>query len=85
MQRRNETCNFQYMKPSDNGAKRIEEIRLVFTTAEKALRGKLSESRETSIVWTKLEEACMFATKGICLDEYVPKDNVPPLAGVVNG
>lgn len=57
------------MKPSEEGAKKIEAVREAFKTCEASLRELLSSSRETSLVWTSLEQACMWATKGICLDD----------------
>lgn len=73
---RNDSCNFDYMKPVDEDTiKRLEETRQVFKTAEQQLRAILNPSRETSLCWTSLEQACNAATKGICLDE---KFGVPP-------
>lgn len=65
---RNKTCNFQYMRPNSDNQNRIETVRTIFKLAEKELREVLNASRETSLVWTNLEQACMFAIKGICLD-----------------
>lgn len=72
---RNECCNFNYMKPSEEDTMRIEAVRAAFKTCEASLRAILTGSRETSLVWTSLEQACMWATKGICLDGTVVVPN----------
>lgn len=66
---RKDACNFDYIKPSENAQKRIEAVRAAFKNVENELRAALYSTRETSLVWTHLEQACMWATKGICLDD----------------
>ena len=66
---RKDACNFDYIRPSDCAQKRIEAVRTAFKNVENELRATLFNTRETSLVWTHLEQACMWATKGICLDD----------------
>ncbi len=61
------TCNLQWMKPNEEGQKKIEAVRAVFLEAEKGLREILDPCRESSLALTKLEESSNWAVKGICI------------------
>lgn len=61
------TCNLNWMKPNQEGQKKIEALREVFITAEAHMRELLNPGRESSLALTKLEETVMWATKSICI------------------
>lgn len=72
---RKSTCNLHYMSGfSEDVLGKMIQIRAILIEADSRLREILNPSRETSLVWTKLEEACMWAIKGLCLDATF-KDN----------
>jgi hypothetical protein len=56
---------FQFHKLNEGGIKHAQEIAAVFTELLERLRVLCPESREFSIVKTKLEEAAFFANKSI--------------------
>lgn len=49
----------------ENQKKKIENTREVFTEVAAFILKNMQNSREKSLVLTKLEEACMWAIKGI--------------------
>lgn len=79
------SCNFQWMKPNEEGQLRIESVRAAFMTLEKDLRNILPWSRETSLVWTNLEQACMWATKSLCLSNVNTDPTIFERSQVGNG
>lgn len=62
------TCNLQWMRPNEEGQKKIEVVRNLLLDAEKGLREILNPSRESSLAFTKLEECCNWAVKGVCIE-----------------
>jgi len=56
---------FQYVRPSADGIVLIEEARAIIRDAVTRLQRCLPPCRETALVWTKLEEASMWANKAI--------------------
>jgi hypothetical protein len=67
---------FEYQKPSAEGIARIEAARAVLRNAVVELEKILPPCRETALVWTKLEEASMWANKGLAFHAPAtePKD-----------
>ena len=49
--------------------KKIEDTRSVFTDLTSFILENMKDSREKSLVLTKIEEACMWAIKGITREE----------------
>lgn len=56
---------FDRVKPSEFQQGNIDDVRHIFVEAERELIRRIPKGRYASIVMTKLEEACMFATKAI--------------------
>ena len=59
------TTTFDYMKPNEEDLPRIEAVREAFRTLEATIAPHIKPCRCSSIHKTKLEEACMWAIKGI--------------------
>lgn len=55
----------EYLKVSEEKNNRIQHIRDVFSTVYDEIEKNCKGSRETSLVFTKLEEAQFWAIKGI--------------------
>ena len=55
----------EFKEISDNQRDKIELIRLAFSNMYDLIDNNCKQSRETSLVYTKLEEAQFWATKGI--------------------
>lgn len=53
---------------------RIEKVRAYFTMAFTALDEFVPDGKEKGIMVTKLEEACMWAVKGISREEEMVKE-----------
>lgn len=66
------TSTFDYLKPLEEDLPRIEFVRQAFRTLETSLADAdvLVPGRCTSLHKTKLEEACMWAIKGIVHKQY---------------
>lgn len=58
-------AEFQTNNIDPDQASRIEEVRRIFTAALSQLEVHMPPSRERSLVVTKLQEACMWAVRGI--------------------
>ncbi len=69
-------CNFQWMRPNVDGQELIEVVRSAFMHLENTLRGVLPSSRESSLVWTNLEQACMWSTKSLVMTHQMVPDEV---------
>lgn len=55
----------QYMNCTDNQDYKIKLVRFAFSEMYKCMDEVLGQSRESSLAYTKLEEAQMWAIKGI--------------------
>lgn len=55
----------KFLEINDDQKNRIEEIRNVFSNVYNLIEQDCKPSRETSLVYTKLEEAQFWAIKGI--------------------
>ncbi len=55
----------KFIEVNDNQKDRIEEIRILFSDMYNLIEQVCKPSRETSLVFTKLEEAQFWAIKGI--------------------
>ena len=55
----------KFLEINDDQKNRIEEIRNVFSNVYNLIEQDCKPSRETSLVFTKLEEAQFWAIKGI--------------------
>lgn len=55
----------KFIEINDDQKNRIEEIRNVFSNVYNLIEQDCKPSRETSLVYTKLEEAQFWAIKGI--------------------
>ena len=60
--------NLQWMRPNEEGQKRIEFLRAAFLECEEAIREICNPSRESSLALTKLEECCNWAVKSVCIE-----------------
>jgi hypothetical protein len=61
---------FDYMKPNDEQLVRIEAIRQAFNACTAAIEtNSRKQNREFALARTKMEEACMWAIKGIVWGE----------------
>lgn len=60
---------YAYHKPSAEGIAKIQEIRQAFSDFHTQLEGILTGSRESSLVYTNLETAAMWATKSVVLND----------------
>lgn len=59
----------KFLETNDNQKERIEEIRNSFSKMYDEIEKLCKPSRETSLVFTKLEEAQFWAIKGITREE----------------
>ena len=59
----------KFIEINDNQKDRIEEIRNLFSDVYNLIEQVCKPSRETSLVFTKLEEAQFWAIKGITREE----------------
>ncbi|CAJ1315934.1 Acb2/Tad1 domain-containing protein [Paenibacillus nuruki] len=59
------------IRPSDEGITRIEEVRAIAKQFAHVIVDKCPDSRGKSLALTKLEEAVMWATKSIVLEDQV--------------
>ena len=59
----------KYVAVDEEKNNRIQKIREVFSTAYDEIEKNCKPSRETSLVFTKLEEAQFWAIKGITREE----------------
>lgn len=55
----------EFLQTNENQQHRINEIRELFSTVYNFIDETCKQSRETSLVYTKLEEAQFWAIKGI--------------------
>ena len=55
----------KFLETNDDQKNRIEEIRKLFSDVYNLIEQVCKPSRETSLVYTKLEEAQFWAIKGI--------------------
>lgn len=60
---------YAYHKPSADGVAKIQQIRQAFSDFHAQLEGILAGSRESSLVYTNLETAAMWATKSVVLND----------------
>lgn len=56
---------FEYIQPNEKSIADIQSVRSAFSTIASLVINTLRDSREKSLVITKLEEASMWANKGI--------------------
>lgn len=56
---------FEYQRPTPEQVQQIESVRTVLKQAHDAVLASVPPSRERSLAITKLEEASMWANKGI--------------------
>lgn len=63
-----ELMNAVYLN-DENQKRKIEDTRNAFTNVTAFILENMKESREKSLTLTKLEEACMWAIKGITREE----------------
>ena len=56
---------FEYQKPTSEHVAQIETVRKVLKEAHDVILATIPASRERSLAITKLEEASMWANKGI--------------------
>lgn len=63
-----ELMNAVYLEDEEQ-KKKIENMRDTFTDVTAFVLNNMKDSREKSLVLTKLEEACMWAIKGITREE----------------
>lgn len=56
---------FEYQKPTPEHVQQIEAVRAALKNAHDAVLSTVPPSRERSLAITKLEEASMWANKGI--------------------
>lgn len=59
---------FAYYKPSDLTQKKIKDVRDAYTFIHQLLLS-LPESRERSVAITELETSCMWAIKGLVIND----------------
>ena len=59
---------------STDQSNRIEKVRAYFTMTLTALDEMVPDGKEKGIMVTKLEEACMWAVKGISREEEMVKE-----------
>ena len=59
----------KFIEINDDQKDRIEEIRILFSEMYNLVEEICKPSRETSLVFTKLEEAQFWAIKGITREE----------------
>lgn len=59
---------FAYHKPSESGLSAIKMLREAFSETTVLVQG-MNNSREKSIALTKLEEAAMWAIKGVVIND----------------
>lgn len=56
---------------NENQKRKIENTRNEFSNVVEFVLDNMKDSREKSLVLTKLEEACMWAVKGITREEII--------------
>ena len=61
---------FQHHTPTHEQLPRIAAVRETFTTLEAALREHTAPNRERNLAFTNLEQAAMWAIKGIVLENH---------------
>lgn len=61
-------CVFDYNLTGE-GIEAVKDYKYAFSQAQQNILGHLKPSRETAIVKTKLEEALMFGTRAIAMQE----------------
>ena len=59
----------KFLETNEEQTKRIEKIRNIFSDIYDEIDSICKKSRETSLVYTKLEEAQFWAIKGITREE----------------
>lgn len=59
----------KYKQVSDEKEARIENVRMLFSDIYDTVEKNCKPSRETSLVYTKLEEAQFWAIKGITRED----------------
>ena len=60
---------YAYHKPSEDGLKKITELRELFSLVDKKIRELSAPSREQSIAITKNEETAMWAIKAVVYND----------------
>jgi hypothetical protein len=66
---------------SDEDVQKTERVRLAFSDCLSAVEAELPASRERSLVLTGMQEACMWAIRGIAVVPPPPPPPPPPKAG----
>ncbi len=67
---------FAYHKPSEDGLARITALREAFSLCKAAVETHADHNRERSLAITNLEQAAMWAIKGVVFND--PKSEVAP-------
>jgi hypothetical protein len=65
---------FAYHKPSDDGFKKITELRRAFSQVKACIEANCPPSRQTSVAITELETAAMWAIKAVVFND--PKSEI---------
>lgn len=66
---------FEYQRPSADAVARIEKVRAKCKELAELIHEVCPPCRETSLAITKLEEASMWANKGLVFNLPGPQDN----------
>lgn len=65
---RNQTCNMDYIQPGTVHTERMIQVRNAFRSLEDAIRPVLQSNRESSVCFTNVEQALMWAIKSCAVD-----------------
>ena len=60
---------YAYHKPSDDGLKKIAELREAFSTLHDKIAALAPDSREKSVAFTNLETTAMWAIKAVVCND----------------
>lgn len=72
---------FAYHKPSDDGFKKITELRQAFSAVKASIEANCPPSRQTSVAITELETAAMWAIKAVVFND--PKSEAEQVGAAV--
>lgn len=61
----------------DVGRARIDDVKAAFSTLLNVIEANIPPGRERSIATTHLQDACMWAARGIAIDPAVQRDPSP--------